>query len=66
MENQRSLTAKLSRTQKSKTTSLIRQGESSSSINTARVDDQKDTSATYFVRSCPFRIENIDRHAIIK
>jgi hypothetical protein len=51
---------------KSKTSSLIRQGESSSSINTALLDNQKDTSATNFVRSCPFRIENIDRNAIIK
>ena len=67
MEKQRSITAQLSRTQKSKSSSLIRQGASSASINPARAEDrQKDTSATYFVRSCPFRMENVDRHAIIR
>jgi hypothetical protein len=66
MEDQRSLTAQINRTQKSKTSSLIRQDESSSSINTVLLGDQNGTSTKHFLQSCPFRIENIDRNAIIK
>jgi hypothetical protein len=66
MEDQRSLTAQINRTQKSKTSSLIRQDESSSSINTVLLDDQNSTPTKHFLQSCPFRIENIDRNAIIK
>jgi hypothetical protein len=66
MEQRRSSIVQRSRTQKSIKSSLIRQTESSSPINAFFVDDQKDISAKNFVRSCPYRVEDIDRNAIIK
>ncbi len=66
MENQRSSTVQQSQIQKSRKSSLIRQGESSSPMKTILIDDQKDISTKNFLQSCPYRIENIDRNAIIK
>jgi len=63
MENRRSSTIQQNRSINS---SLIRQDESLLPLNTLLINDQKDVSAKNFVQSCPYRIENIDRNAIIK
>ncbi|CAF2737083.1 unnamed protein product [Rotaria sp. Silwood2] len=52
--------------QKSTKSSLTGQDESSSLSNTLPINDQKDISAKNFIHSCSYRIENIDRNAIIK
>jgi hypothetical protein len=63
MENRRSSTIQQNRSTNS---SLIRQDESLLPLNTLLINDQKDVSAKNFVQSCSYRIENIDRNAIIK
>jgi hypothetical protein len=63
MENQRSSTLQQNRSTNS---SLIRQSESLPPINTLIINDQKEISAKNFIQACPYRIENIDRNAIIK
>ncbi|CAF1005634.1 unnamed protein product [Rotaria sordida] len=52
--------------QKSTKSSLIRQDESSSLLNTFIINNQQDISAKNFIQSCSYRIENTDRNAVIK
>jgi len=63
MKNQHSSTVQQNRSSNS---SLIRQSESLPPINKLIVNDQKEVSVQNFVQACPYRIENIDRNAIIK
>jgi len=66
MEDRHLSIVQQNRMQKSTRSSLIQQGKSLSSMSTLQINDQKDISAKNFVQSCSYRIENIDRNAIIK
>jgi hypothetical protein len=66
MENRRSLIIQQNQMSKSSRLSLIRQEKDSSLMNTVIINDQNDVSVKNFVQSCPYRIEDIDRNAIVK
>ncbi|CAF1082400.1 unnamed protein product [Rotaria magnacalcarata] len=51
---------------RSTNSSLTGPGKSSTILNNLLINDQKDISATNFIQSCSYHIENIDRNAIIK
>jgi hypothetical protein len=66
MENRRSSIIQQNQMSKSSRLSLIRQEKDSSLMNTVIINDQNDVSVKNFVQSCPYRIEDIDRNAIVK